>query len=289
MITAPNWLDRSEFPFTSRTFYHPDGPIHYVDEGTGPVILFVHGTPDWSFGFRHLIKAFSPTHRCIAPDHLGFGLSDRPADADYTVAAHARRLQAFIDQLGLKDLVLIVTDFGGSIGLQHALDHPDNVKGIVLYNTWMWDLMPDRRFRRPEMIMNSWFGRFLYLRLGFSVNVMMPGAYGDRKKLTPGIHAHFRNALPDAASRLATFALVQEIRNAGPFWNEQWSRIEHLRMIRALVCWGLKDRFFPPDLFERWKKALPQARVEVLPNAGHFVHEEVPEELIAAMRAFLRS
>ncbi|MEZ4806261.1 MAG: alpha/beta fold hydrolase [Flavobacteriales bacterium] len=266
---------------------HPDGRMHYVDEGAGPVILFVHGTPDWSFGFRHLIKAFRNTHRCIALDHLGFGLSDKPSGADYTVKAHARRLQDLIDHLGLKDITLVVTDFGGGIGLQHALDHPENVRRIVLYNTWMWDLLPDKRFSRPFGIMNSWFGRLLYRHMGFSVNVMMPNGYGDRKKLTKAIHAHYRQALPDAASRAATFACVQEIGNAGPFWNAQWARVDRMRSIPTLIAWGMKDRFFPPDLLERWKQALPQAQVKTFPEAGHFVHEEAAAELVAALRELL--
>ena len=214
-ILHPTWIDRTAYPFAARTFHHPEGRMHYVDEGSGPVILFVHGTPDWSFGFRHVIAAFAPTHRCIVPDHLGFGLSDKPHGANYTVAAHARRLQDLIAHLGLKDITLVVTDFGGGIGLPHALEHPANVKRLVLYNTWMWDLMPDKRFSGPTAIMKSWLGRFLYLRLGFSVNVMMPNGYGDKKKLDKATHAHYRCALPDTASRAATFACVQEIKNAG--------------------------------------------------------------------------
>ncbi|MBK6831654.1 MAG: alpha/beta fold hydrolase [Flavobacteriales bacterium] len=104
MITQPTWLDRSEFPFTSRTFEHTDGRLHYVDEGQGPILLFVHGTPDWSFGFRHLVKEFRGDHRCIAIDHLGFGLSDKPENANYTTAAHARRLRDFIDHQCVKML-----------------------------------------------------------------------------------------------------------------------------------------------------------------------------------------
>ncbi len=287
MITAPKWLDRSEYPFTNRTFAHPDGRIHYVDEGQGPIILFVHGTPDWSFGFRHLVKDLQTNYRCVAIDHLGFGLSDKPAHADYTVAAHALRLQDLIDHLQLKALTLVVTDFGGAIGLQHALEHPTNVERIVLYNSWMWDLMPDKRFSRPSAIMNSAFGRFLYLRLGFSVHVMMPSAYGDKSKLTKRIHAHFKHALPDARSRTATFSCVQEIGAAGPFWNAQWAKVERLGNIPVLLCWGLKDRFFPIDLLERWNKALPHASVRAYTEAGHFVHEEAPAELAEDIRAFL--
>ena len=208
IITAPTWMDRSEYPFTGRNFAHPNGRIHYIDEGQGSIILFVHGTPDWSFGFRHLIKDLRSTHRCIAIDHLGFGLSDKPANADFTVAAHARRLQDFIDHLQLKDLTLVVTDFGGGIGLQHALEHLENVKRIVLYNTWMWSLNDDPRFAKPVKIARSWIGRMLYLHFGFSVNAMMLAGYGDKKKLTKSIHAHFKMALPNALACKTTYALA---------------------------------------------------------------------------------
>lgn len=288
MIERPFWLDRDAFPFTSRTFVHADGRMHYVDEGLGPAVLFVHGTPDWSFGYRQLIEAFRADHRCVAVDHLGFGLSDKPAVADLTVAAHARRLQDLIDHLSLKDLTLVVTDFGSGIGLQHALEHPGNVRRIVLYNTWMWSLNEDRRFRSPAAIARSWLGRMLYLHLGFSVNVMMPSAYGDRKMLTKAVHAHFKQALPDARARAGTHALAKEILDAGPFWAAQWSRTDRLRSIPTLLCWGMKDRLLPPDLLERWRRALPHAQVKEFPEAGHFVHEEAAGELAVTMRAFMR-
>lgn len=283
----PSWLDRNEFPFATHTFAHPDGRMHYVDEGEGPIILFVHGTPDWSFGFRHLIKAFRSTHRCVAVDHLGFGLSDKPRLADLTVQAHARRLQAFIDNLGLKDVTLVVTDFGGGIGLQHALEHPGNVKRIVLYNTWMWALNDDERFARPARMMRGWLGRLAYLRFNFSVNVMMPTAYGDRKVLTPALHTQYKQVFPTPASREPLHKLVKEMLDAGPFWAAQWKEVDRLRTIPTLIAWGMKDRFFPPDLLEKWRQALPHATVRTFPEAGHFVHEEAPQELVQAIRTFL--
>ncbi|MEO8066169.1 MAG: alpha/beta fold hydrolase [Flavobacteriales bacterium] len=288
-METPTWLDRAEYPFTLRSFPHPDGALSYVDEGHGPVMLFVHGTPDWSFGFRHLIKAFSADHRCIALDHLGFGLSDKPALGDFTVAAHARRLQDFIVDLGLTDLILVVTDFGGGIGLQHALDHPENVKGIVLYNTWMWELGTDKRFANAARIARSWLGKQLYLRFGFSVNVMMPAAYGDKTKLTRSVHRHFKKALPDIASRRATHTLAKEILDAGPYWAEQWTKVHRVNSIPTLIGWGMKDRFFPPDLVDRWRHAMPQAIVHTFPDAGHFVHEEEHGALARVLRDFLRT
>jgi pimeloyl-ACP methyl ester carboxylesterase len=283
-IHPPSWLNAGEYPFTSRTFSHTDGRIHYIDEGSGPVILFVHGTPDWSFGFRHLINALSKSHRCIAIDHLGFGLSDKPLHAELTVAAHARRLQDLIDHLKLKDLTLVVTDFGGGIGLEHALRHPGNVRRILLYNTWMWPLNDDKRFARPARMMRGWLGRWLYLHMGFSVRVMMPSAYGDRSKLTPAIHAHFKKVFPDAPSRRATFALVKEMLDAGPFWKKQWSEMGRVSDIPVDILWGMKDKFFRPDLMDRWKDALPQAWVTKVEHAGHFVHEEAPEVLVEVIR-----
>jgi pimeloyl-ACP methyl ester carboxylesterase len=288
MITATTWLDRTEYPFANRSYAHADGHMHYVDEGQGPALLFVHGTPDWSFGFRHLIKAFSPTHRCVSIDHLGFGLSDKPRNADYSVAAHARRLQAFIDHLGLKDITLVVTDFGGGIGLEHAVNFPENVKGIVLYNTWMWPLGDDPRFAKPASMMRGWIGRLLYLRFGFSVHMMMPRGYGDKKKLTPALHAQYKQVFPDAASREALYALVKELMDAGPFWARQWTEVDRLRNIPTLLCWGMKDPFFPPDLLERWKGALPQATVRTFMESGHFVHEEASDGLMQAMLEFGR-
>ncbi|HRD53770.1 MAG TPA: alpha/beta fold hydrolase [Flavobacteriales bacterium] len=286
-LSDPSWLSHEEFPFAPRTFRHAEGRMHYVDEGSGPVILFVHGTPDWSFGFRHLIKTFRSSYRCVAVDHLGFGLSDKPKGADYTVAAHARRLQDFIDHHMLKDVTLVVTDFGGGIGLQHALRDTANVKGIVLYNTWMWPLDNDKRFAGPSRMMRGWLGRLLYQRFGFSVNAMMPSGYGDKRRLTPALHAHYKQVFPTPASREALHVLVKELLDATPFWDAQWSMVDRLRGTPALLCWGMKDRFFPPDLLERWSKALPHATIRRFPEAGHFVHEEAAEELSWAMRGFL--
>jgi len=89
---TPSWLDRRAYPFASRTLPLRAGRMHYVDEGQGEPLLFVHGTPTWSFEYRHLVSALSRRFRCIAPDHLGFGLSERPAAIAYTPEAHAANL-----------------------------------------------------------------------------------------------------------------------------------------------------------------------------------------------------
>src|SRR5262245_50024589 len=116
----PSWLDRHAYPFASHSLSVPDGRMHYVDEGQGEPVLLVHGTPTWSFEFRNLIRRVSPFRRAIAPDHLGFGLSERPEAFEYTPEAHARALEAFVDRLGLSRFALVVHDFGGPIALPLA-------------------------------------------------------------------------------------------------------------------------------------------------------------------------
>src|SRR4051812_23771747 len=98
MKTRPAWINKQMFPFESK-WVNIDGlDLHYVEEGNGPTILFVHGTPEWSFGFRDLIKDLKKDFRCVAIDHLGFGLSDKPKEASYTVESHVSRLTRFISK-----------------------------------------------------------------------------------------------------------------------------------------------------------------------------------------------
>lgn len=108
-----HWLDTRAYPFTRRRWACPEGTLSYIDEGQGEVLLFVHGTPSWSFEFRHVIAAMRESHRCVAIDHLGFGLSDKPVGGAYRPEDHARRLQAFVQALDLRGVTLVVHDFGG--------------------------------------------------------------------------------------------------------------------------------------------------------------------------------
>jgi haloalkane dehalogenase len=285
---APAWLDRAAYPFTSRWAELRGGHrMHYVDEGRGETILFVHGTPSWSFEWRHLVRALSATHRCVAPDLLGFGLSDRPRDFAYTPEAHAAALAELVERLGLRDVTLVVHDYGGPIGLPLALDGSRRVRRIVLLNTWMWSFAGDADMERKARIAGGALGRFLYRQLNFSLRVLMPSAYGDRRKLTPAIHAQYLAPFADKWSRGAVlWPLAHAILGSSAYYDELWARRERLRTLPALVVWGMRDRAFRPHLLERWQRALPDARLVEL-DAGHWPHEEAPEETARAIRDFL--
>ena len=288
MNTQPVWLDKNLFPFESKWIYIDGNQLHYIDEGTGETILFVHGTPEWSFGWRDLVKELRKYYRCVAIDLLGFGFSDKPNNGDYTCQAHSKRLEIFIQQLDLKNFNLIANDFGGGISLPYVIQHSENVQKIMLFNTWMWSLKNDKHYSRPAKVMNTLLGKIMYLNFNFPVNVVMPAAFGDKKKLTKEIHAHYKNALPNAASRVGAYAFAKELMNASDWWQSNWAQLDKISDKPFLIFWGMKDSFVPSKELEKWKSKLPTAKVVVFEDAGHFVQEEKAEDMVREIRDFLK-
>jgi haloalkane dehalogenase len=245
---SSGWVDRQAYPFRSRWLALPDGRQHYVDEGgdgTGrdEAVVLVHGTPTWSFEYRHLIAGLRPGHRVIALDHLGFGLSERPANASYTPEAHAARFRAFVDALGLSRFTLVVHDFGGPIALPVALDDPGRVSRLVVLNSWMWSFAGDpdmREMAKRARMVSGRLGRFLYRRLNASLRLVTPSAYGDRRKLTRAIHRQYLAAFPDADSReRVLWTLARALLESSAFYDGLWRRRAQLAALPALIVWGM--------------------------------------------------
>lgn len=285
---VPAWVDTEAYPFANRWIEIAGGRrVHYVDEGAGETILFVHGTPTWSFEWRHLIRGLSATHRCVAPDLPGFGLSDRPADFAYTPEAHSEAVRQFVDALGLDSFTLVVHDFGGPIALPLALE--GRVRRLIVLNSWMWSFADDPSMARKARFAAGGIGRWMYRRLNASLRLITPSAYGDRKKLTRAIHAQYLAPFPDAWSReTVLWALAKALLGSSAHYDALWRRREELRSIPSLIVWGMKDSAFPPPMLERWKTALPHARIIEIAEAGHWPHEEAPDEVLAAVRGFVR-
>jgi haloalkane dehalogenase len=282
-----DWIDRNEYPFTSHFFQTPAGKLHYVDEGSGEVVVMLHGNPAWSFLYRKLIKRLSPHYRCIAPDYIGFGLSDKPGDWNYLPEEHAKNLEALIGHLGLKNITLVVGDWGGPIGMQYAVTHPENVKRLVVTNTWAWPVDKDFHYIAFSAFMGGPVGRFLIRRFNFFVTSFMRVAFGDKRKLGDHAHQHYKNALPTAASRKGCHVFPRQIIASTPWLAQLWGKFFALKDKPTLFVWGMKDVAFREKELKRWQQVLPNSLTLRLNTVGHFVPEEAPEELGEAVLAFL--
>ena len=286
-MSLPSWLDRDAWPYAPRAVIVHGARLHYVDEGTGPVVVLVHGTPTWSFEWRHVIAALRGRCRVVAMDHLGFGLSDRPADAGYRPEDHAARFSAFMEAVCPSGpLTLVVHDFGGPIALGWALDHPERLAHLVVVNSWMWSFADDAGMRRKARLASGALGRWLYRRLNASLRLIMPSAYGDRRRLTPAIHEQYLAVFPDADSReRVLFALAQSLLGSSAFFDTLWQRRTRLADVDLHLIWGMRDSAFQPSLLRRWQRTFPRARTTSLDGAGHWPHEESPAEFVAALRS----
>lgn len=275
-----------DYGFEPRWMEVAGGRMHYVDQGAGPPVVLVHGTPTWSYLYRRLIRSLSTRYRVIAPDHLGFGRSDKPSDGDYRPEALARNLEEFLHRLGLKKLALVVHDFGGPIGLSYALRRPDRVSGLVLFNTWLWSLegTPAARISR---LLSGRVGRWLYTRFNLSPRVLLRAAFADKRYLTPEIHAAYLAPFDEPERRMAPWVLARELAGSGAWYESLWKHRDRLAARPALLLWGMKDPAFGPDALERWKGTLPDARVVRFEEAGHFVQEEAADRVDEEISAFL--
>lgn len=282
-----NWLDREAYPFRSRFLELDAGRMHYIDEGQGDAIVLVHGTPTWSFLYRNLIKELSKNHRCIAMDHIGFGLSDKPAGWTYRPQDHARNVQALIDHLDLQHFTLIVHDLGGPIGISYAIEHPEHIRRLILFNTFMWAMRDDFAIPPIGTLMGGPIGKFLYTRLNISARMFLPLVYGDKSKLTPEIHRQYINPFPHHQDRYGMWVFAREMGGSADWYESRWSQRDRIKDVPTLILWGMKDPAFTPKYLARWQTLFTRAQTVTFPNTGHFVQEEEPSAALAAITAFL--
>jgi haloalkane dehalogenase len=280
----PAWLDRNEYPFKSNYLKLDMGDMHYIDEGMGEPIVMVHGNPGWSFEFRNIIKEMSKTHRCIAPDHIGFGLSDKPVSWDYLPASHATNLEILLDSLQLNNITLVVNDWGGPIGLNYAIKHPEKIKRLIVLNSWLWSVEDDAHFKRFSTLMGGTVGRFLIKRFNFFGKHVVKKAMGDKRKLSKRIHEHYFLHMENAQSRKGCYVFPQQIVGSS-FWLESlWQQRAKINAIQTSFIWGMKDIAFRPEELNYWLNHWKNPTVIRLPDVGHFPQEEMPEEIIKELK-----
>jgi haloalkane dehalogenase len=282
-----NWLDKSEYPFQSKWFTSEYGKVHYIDEGTGEIILFVHGTPTWSFLYRNIIKELSKSYRCIAIDNLGFGLSEKPINFEGTPQAHNQILDKLISQLHLKNINLVVHDFGGTIGIPYAINNPENINKIIFFNTWLWETKNSKDVQKVDKILNSPIGKFLYLYLNFSPKILFKKAFYDKSKLSKNIHKQYISPFPNKNSRLGLLKIGKSLLGSSDWYESYWSKIEIIVNKKTLFLWSEKDEFIKPEFLEKWLTKFKSAKVKKY-DTGHFPQEECFAEIIVDLKEFLK-
>lgn len=286
-MSNASWIDRKEYPFESRYFAVPAGRLHYVDEGAGSPIVMVHGNPTWSFLYRDLIKRLQSKYRCIAVDHLGFGLSDKPKEWSYLPEGHAKNLSALLDGLGMSNITLVLQDWGGPIGLSYAVTHPEKIARIILMNTWAWPVNRDFHYVGFSGFMGGPVGRMLIHRYNFFAQVLLRQAFGNKSKLSKAAHMHYLRPLEVPEDRKGCMVFPKQIIASTPWLGHIWNGISALNGQPKLFVWGMKDIAFRDKELKRWEQTFPEARSVRLGTVGHFVQEEAPNELAEAVIPFL--
>ncbi|MFN2589234.1 MAG: alpha/beta fold hydrolase [Actinomycetota bacterium] len=281
-MDRPSWVRDDLFPFRSH-FVDVDGSrIHYIDEGDGPVFLALHGNPTWSFLYRHIVGGLKDRFRCIALDYPGFGLSTAGPGYGYTVAEHARTVESFVTQLDLQGITLMVQDWGGPIGLAVAARHPERFRALVIGNTWGWPAVDDRGKRTFSKLLSSAPGQFAITRLDVFTNVFLRAGM-RRRNLTADEFDMYKRPHATPALRRPVAVMPKEILGATELLSEVERGTSKLAHLPALIVWGTKDPGFKAHDRARWEWTFPRHRTVILEGASHYIQEDAPEEIVAAI------
>jgi haloalkane dehalogenase len=286
-MERPFEVDPVEYPFADHWLSYADGHVHYVDEGSGSAVLLLHGNPTWSYIYRDVIKELRGECRLLAIDLPGFGMSKAPSGYGFTAREHADVVSDFVARLGLENLVLVVQDWGGPIGMSYAVGHKENIRGLVIMNTWAWPAsLPQRLF---SLVMGGWpVGYWLQTRRNYFAKAMLPDGIHHKERITPALRKAYTDPFPTPVSRKPTWVFPRQIRHAGPWLADIESRLPLLSDIPAEIVWGLKDvPGFPVSEMERWQRYLKNCRSEKIDDAGHSVQEDRPEQVAAAILRIL--
>ena len=284
----PNeWLNTVQYPFAPREFETGEGTMRYLDEGQGRPLVFLHGNPTWSYLYRHLIRALSDGYRCIAPDLLGYGLSDKPVRADYRAQSQARRVAGLLDVLGVDDATLVVNCAGGPVGLDWAIANPERVHSLVLFNTWLWPLVENGNAIRLSRLVSNPLNRFYYRALNASPSFILPALFADRHRIQRPARTQYLEPFRSHHERGALYTMIESLERDAPWHEELWTKSEAIKDKPTLLLWGTKDPMFGEDALARFEGRFPNHTTRRFPQSGRFVPEEAPMSAFEEIRWFL--
>ena len=289
--------DLPGYPSTPHRFQvRPGLSMSYLDEGPrdGDVVVMVHGNPSWSYYWRTLVAGLSDRYRCIVPDHIGMGLSDKPSDDRYAYTLQSRvdDLDALLAHLGITGPVtLAVHDWGGMIGFGWALSHHAQVKRLVVLNTAAFPMPAAKKMPWQIALGRHWKVGEWIIR---TFNAFSAGAsrLGVERKMRPDVRLAYVSPYDSYANRISTIRFMQDIPlspadKAWPLLERAGKALPSFADRPAFIGWGLRDFVFDHHFLSEFKAALPQAQVHAFEDAGHYVLEDKHEVLVPEIRAFL--
>lgn len=282
----PFEIPRAMFDVEHKFLDLPGGVrIHYVDEGNGPTLLFLHGNPSWSFQWRDLIRSLHGSYRCIALDYPGFGMSTAPAEFGYTPDEESVIVEEFINQLGLHDVTLVMQDWGGPIGLKFAERRPELVRGVILGSTWAWPTTKSEPRGIWSVIAGGAIGEFAQVNFN---GVAAAGIKSSVVRVLPAdvLEVYLRPFLPLDHRGIAAF-YPEQITAASGYFAELEAGLPRLAGKKALIFWALQDPGFPTTDLAKFEKAFPNHQTIEFPNAKHFFFEDNADQMTSAIRAFM--
>jgi haloalkane dehalogenase len=295
-VTLPE-TTRALYPFKSHFLTLSDGKrMHYVDEGPedGEVLVFAHGYPMWSFMYRAFLVYYAAQgFRCIAMDHIGYGLSDKPTTRQYhTVRRHTHNLTECINALDVHAITLIMEDWGGPFGLGYTLQYPDNVRRLVLMNTWAFqETLLHRLYPLIRFVTRRGIGDILFHSpsLLFGVGVQR----WSGRRLSSALLAAYKAPFREGRTRTALIQFPRMINSSpahpsAPAMRELEQGMDQLKRIPALLLWGEENPLFGPEVALHWKKLLPRAKgPHFVPAARHYLAEDAPDTVLQYLDQFI--
>jgi pimeloyl-ACP methyl ester carboxylesterase len=284
-----------DYPWTPKTFVHPNGLNQsYLDEGEGDPVVMLHGNPSWSYYWRHLVRGLQDDYRCIVPDHIGMGLSDKPDDMayGYTLRNRVQDLDRLLDLLDLGDnITLAVHDWGGMVGFGWALKHAERVKRLIILNTAAFPMPAAKTLPWQLNLGRNWMLGEWLIR---GANAFAAGAARDgvMRPLDPDVKAALLAPYDSWANRISTVRFVQDIplKHGDRAWDlveDAGRRLPTFADRPAFIGWGLKDFVFDHHFLKGFEDALPRAEKQIYDDAGHYVLEDKHEVLVPRIRDFL--
>ena len=279
------------YPFSSHSLHLDRLRYHYLDEGSGENLLMLHGNPTWSFYYRNLILGLKGSYRCVVPDHMGMGKSDKPQDYPYTLSRHIDNLEKLADHLELDDITLVVHDWGGAIGMGFAVRHPERIRRLVIFNT--------AAFLSSEIPLGlslcriPGFGAIAIRGFNMFARGAIRWACVKQERMTEEVRAGYLAPYDNFANRVANLRFVQDIPMSpdSPSYSVIQHIEENLKLFRehpVQIIWGAHDFVFNDHFLKRWQEIFPQAEVHRMEDAGHYVVEDAHERILPLLYEFLQ-